>query len=89
MKDKGFMLVDSVLTMLVFSIIISILLPAVTMLEQTMAESESTLEFNRRLYLEMLAYEDFESFRRNTSAYIVHGSRICDGKEEERCAYFE
>lgn len=83
------MLVDSVLTMLVFSIIITVLLPAVMMLEQMMAESERTLEFNRRLYLEMLGHEDFESFRRDTSTYIVYDSRICDGTEEELCTYFE
>ena len=45
MKDKGFMLVDSLLAMLIFGIIISVLMPAVMMLEQTMTESEETLEF--------------------------------------------
>lgn len=82
-------MVDSILTMLIFSIIITILLPAVMMLEQMLEESERTLEFNRRLYLEMLAHEDYESFTRETAAYTIHGSHICDKKDEERCAYFE
>ncbi|WP_175287043.1 type II secretion system protein [Salinicoccus roseus] len=89
MKDKGFMLVDSLLAMLIFGIIISVLMPAVMMLEQTMTESEETLEFNRRLYLEILSHEDFEAFRRSTSSYMIHDNRICSIKNEKRCAYFE
>ncbi|MFC3418123.1 hypothetical protein ACFOLA_01210 [Salinicoccus hispanicus] len=89
MKDDGFMMLDSVLTMLVFSVILSVLVPAMIMLNQTLSDSGRLLDYSRRLYIDMLAYEDYESFRRGSNDYRIEAHRICDKADTKLCVHFE
>ncbi|MCG1009022.1 hypothetical protein J4760_03025 [Salinicoccus sp. ID82-1] len=89
MKDDGFMMLDSVLTMLIFSIILSVLVPAMIMLNQTVSDSAGTLEFTRRLYIDMLAYEDYESFMLGSHNYRIEAHRICDKNDAKLCVHIE
>lgn len=53
MNDKGFMLVDTLLGLLTFTLITAILIPAMLSLKNLEKESEKQLEFHRNLYVSL------------------------------------
>lgn len=54
MKDEGFLLVDTLLGLLTFSIIITVLIPAMLALERLEQQSEEHLTFTRDVYLHLM-----------------------------------
>lgn len=83
MKDDGFMMLDAVLAMLIFSIIIGILVPALMMIKTTVVHADDTLEFSRSLYIELLKHDTPEDFEH--ADYIMKGDSICDKDNMELC----
>ncbi|WP_411844326.1 hypothetical protein [Salinicoccus sp. HZC-1] len=83
MKDDGFMMLDAVLAMLIFSIIIGILVPALMMIKTTVAHADNTLEFSRSLYIEILKHDAPDDFKHED--YIMKGDSICDKENMELC----
>lgn len=83
MKDDGFMMLDAVLAMLIFSIIIGILVPALMMIKITIIDAENKLDFSRSLYIELLKHEPSENFQHDD--YIHKGDAICDRGNPELC----
>ncbi|GAB3071734.1 hypothetical protein ACFOU0_07925 [Salinicoccus sesuvii] len=89
MKDDGFMMIDSVLAMLIFSIILTVLVPGMIMLNHTLSDSGRLLEYSRRLYVDMLEYEDFQSFAGASHNYRIEKDRICDKNNPKLCVQIE
>lgn len=83
MKDDGFMMLDAVLAMLIFSIIIGVLVPALMMIRTTVIHAENTLDFSRSLYIELLKHDEPENFQHED--YIRKGDAICDKENTELC----
>lgn len=89
LKDDGFMMIDSILTMLIFSVILTVLVPAMIMLNHTLSDSGRLLEYSRKLYIDMLAYEDYEAFRGASHGYRIETQQICDKADPKLCVRFE
>ena len=83
MKDEGFMMLDAVLAMLIFSIIIGILVPALMMIRTTLTLAEEKLDFSRSLYIELLNDDTPENFTHDD--YIQKGDLMCAKENESLC----
>lgn len=83
MKDDGFMMLDAILAMLIFSIIIGVLVPALMMIRTTIIQAENKLEFSRTLYIELLSHDAPEDFEHDD--YIRKGAAICDKDNAALC----
>lgn len=53
LNDEGFMLVDTLLGLLTFTLIVALLIPAMLSLKTLDYESERKLEFHRNLYVSL------------------------------------
>lgn len=89
MRDDGFMMIDAMLSMLIFSVITAVLIPGIMMIKSLSQESETSLNFHRSLYIELLIYEDFNNFKNNTKKFNVSGDAICDEENFELCFEIE
>lgn len=78
-------MIDSMFSMLIFTMLVTILLPAALMLQQLDSRSEQLLTFHRQLYLEIARYETFDAFTKNNKKYSVNRGEICDKSEENLC----
>lgn len=85
LKDDGFLLVDSLLSLMTLTIITSILLPALLVLVQYDDVTQSQLKFNRELYISLSAYENFEDFKRDNDKFLVKQGEICDKDKKDIC----
>ncbi|WP_017548866.1 type II secretion system protein [Salinicoccus carnicancri] len=83
MKDEGFMMLDALLAMLIFSIIIGVLVPALMMIRTTVTLAEEKLDFSRSLYIELLNHDAPDNFTHDD--YILKGDSICAKKNETLC----
>lgn len=54
MKDEGFLLIDTLLALLTFSIIVTVLVPAVINLERLEQLSAEQLAFSREVYVHLM-----------------------------------
>ncbi len=84
-KDEGFLLADSLLSLLMLVIITGILLPALILLVQYDIRSKEQLEFNRQLYIALNAYENYDSFKDQNKGYVIRQGEICDKEKEDLC----
>ena len=57
LNNEGFLLIDTLLTILTFSIIVTILVPSMIALHQTEALTEQTLKFKRDIYITLINSE--------------------------------
>lgn len=85
MKDKGFLLADSLLSLMMLIIITSILLPGLILLVQYDTRTKEQLEFNRQLFIAMSAYDDFDDFEDANKRYVIRQDEICDKEKENLC----
>lgn len=85
LNDDGFLLVDSLLSLMTLTIITSILLPALLVLVQYDNVTQSQLKFNRELYISLSAYENFEDFKRVNDKFLVKQGEICDKDKKDIC----
>lgn len=85
LKDEGFLLADSMLSLIMLIIITSILLPAVIFLMQYDIKTKEQLEFNRQLFIAMSVYDDFDDFEDENKRYIIRQDEICDKEKEKLC----
>src|SRR5699024_12770929 len=83
LKDEGFMMMDAVLAMLIFSIIISILVPALMMIRTTLTLAVEQLDFSRSLYIELLNDATPENFTHDD--YIQKAELMCRKESEALC----
>lgn len=88
-KDEGFLLADSLLSLMMLGIITSILLPALIVLVQYDIKTKEQLEFNRQLFIELKTYEDFDAFKTENEIYIVRQDEICGKSKEELCLRYQ
>lgn len=77
------MMLDAVLAMLIFSMIIGVLIPALMLIRTTVIHADNTLEFSRSLYIELLKHDEPENFAHDD--YIRKGDAICDKNNTELC----
>lgn len=80
MRDEGFLLLDTLLALLTFSVIVTVLIPALVTLQQLDKQSTEHLRFSREIYLHLLNNDsiiiDDEFF--NTGAICSdYDKRIC------------
>lgn len=85
LNDKGFLLVDSLLSLMTLVIITNILLPALLVLVQYDDATESQLKFNRQLYITISSYETFEDFKKDDEKFLVKQGEICDKNKTDLC----
>lgn len=78
-------MIDSMFSMLIFTMLVTILLPASLMLQQLDNKSEQLLTFHRQLYLEIARHENFDAFLKHNQKYSVNRGEICDKTEENLC----
>ena len=89
LRDDGFLLADSLLSLMILIIITSILLPALVFLVEYDIKSKEQLEFNRHLYIVMNGYEDFDEFKDHNKGYVISQDEICDKDEEHLCIRYK
>ncbi|WP_415735705.1 hypothetical protein [Lacicoccus alkaliphilus] len=89
MKDEGFLLADSLLSLMIFVMITSILLPAALLLVQYDVKTKEQLDFNRHLYIVMNGYEDFDEFKDQSKGYVISQGEICDKDEKDLCIVYK
>lgn len=57
MNNEGFLLIDTLLAILTFSIIITVLMPSMIALHKAESLSETTLQFKRDVYITLVNSE--------------------------------
>lgn len=85
MNNDGFILADSIFSVFTLTVIVTVLIPAVLMLEEMNRAGEEELGFHRQLFLELKRYEDYDSFIKNTERYDVKRGEICDKRKMDLC----
>lgn len=85
LNNDGFLLVDSLLSLMTLLIITNILLPALLVLVQFDSTSQSQLKFNREVYISLSGYETFESFKKDNDKFLVRQGEICDKIDGSLC----
>lgn len=85
LNDEGFLLVDSLLSLMTLVVITNILLPALLVLVQYDSVTQSQLKFNRQVYSSLSGYETFEDFKKDSDQFLVRQGEICDKNEESLC----
>ncbi len=85
LNDDGFLLMDSLLSLLTLLIITNILLPALLVLVQYDSITQSQLKFNRELYISLSGYESFEEFKKGNDKFLVRPGEICDKIKKDLC----
>ena len=85
LNDEGFLLVDSLLSLMTLLVITNILLPALLVLVQYDSVTQSQLKFNRELYISLSGYENFEDFKKNDDKFMVGQGEICDKIKKDLC----
>lgn len=78
-------MLDSMLSILIFLVIVTILIPGVFMLQQIDQKSNDSLLFHRQLYLEVSKYDDYEQFAEGTKKYSIKSGEICDRQDKTLC----
>lgn len=89
LKNEGFLLADSLLSLMMLIIITSILLPALIVLVQYDIRTKEQLEFNRQLFIAMSAYDDFDDFKDESKRYVIRQDEICDEEKEGLCFSYQ
>jgi type II secretory pathway pseudopilin PulG len=84
-NNNGFLMIDSMLAVLTFTILVTVLLPGALMLQQMDHKSTQLLNFHRQLYLEISRYETYEDFIKNNKQYAVNRGEICDKSDKNLC----
>lgn len=77
MKDDGFLLIDSVISLKIMLIITTILVPTIIHLNHVDKQADNKLEMLRRLYIEIQNSEDQDDFLKN-ERYVIRGDEICE-----------
>lgn len=85
LNDKGFLLADSLLSLMTLLVITNVLLPALLVLVQYDDVTQSQLKFNRELYISLSSYESFEDFKNNEDKFMVGQGEICDKTRKDLC----
>ncbi|SDK54731.1 hypothetical protein [Lacicoccus qingdaonensis] len=85
LNDDGFLLVDSLLSLMTLLVITNILLPAMLVLVQYDSSTQSQLKFNRELYISLSGYDNFEDFKEDNDNFLVGQGEICDKIKEDLC----
>lgn len=85
LNADGFLLVDSLLSLMTLVVITNILLPALIVLVQYDSATKSQLKFNRELYISLSAYETIKDFEKASDKFIVRQGEICDSIEKDLC----
>lgn len=83
MKNDGFLLYDSILSLLVFGIVL-MLIPAILHIQNIDSKSQQQLDFYRQLYIDSLNMdkEEFIDFAKNE--YDKHSIK-CNEKLSDLC----
>lgn len=85
LNDDGFLLADSLLSLMTLLVITNILLPALLVLVENDSVSQAQLKFNRELYITLSGYETFEDFKEDNDKYLVGKGEICDKNKNNLC----
>ncbi len=85
LNDEGFLLADSLLSLMTLLVITNVLLPALLVLVQFDSVTQSQLRFNRELYISLSGYENFEDFKSNNDKFLVGQGEICDKTRKDLC----
>lgn len=85
LNDDGFLLVDSLLSLMTLLVITNILLPALLVLVEYDSVTQSQLKFNRELYISLSGHETFEDFKKHNNKFLVGQGEICDKNKNNLC----
>lgn len=78
-------MLDSMLSVMIFTLVVTILMPAVLMLEQIDNASSEQLKVHRQLYLEISRYESYDQFLKKNTKYKVKSGEICENSNLQNC----
>lgn len=79
MKDDGFLLIDSLITLKIMLIILTFLIPTILYLNKLDHSTDDHLSFVRELYIETKSNKSIEEIL-SSKNYTINGDKICEIK---------